>query len=631
MCGIAGIFHVDGAVADARLVQSMVNALAHRGPDGQGVWTYGPVGLGHARLAIRGLGQEGQQPMAHPNRKVWVSYNGEIYNDAAIKAELSRDHGAVFHTSCDTEILPHGFSAWGVDLFHRLEGMFAIALWNEAEGALYLARDGIGIKPLYYSYDGRVLRFASEIKALLADPAQKRQFDPAMLHRFFSQGFVGPDAASLLGVAQVPPGHILRVGREGLSFQRFWAPSRRPDIYDMGAALEAFQPLWDRVVQDHLISDVPVGVLQSGGIDSALVSLALRAPQTPLFTATFAAQGFDEKSDADQVGQTIGSRIQGVPIDTHQAWPTVFSAIVHHSDGQIADESCAPLFLLCRAVRDHVTVALTGDGGDEFFGGYTTYKASRLAEQLRPMLPRGLARIMGRLAYGWPNGGSGRFGALMLASRFFSGIGYGGAYAHTRWRQLFPDFMVGDLYGPAMREQIDQNGFAPYEEAMERTGPDATPLDRFMMADQGAYLPGQLLLKSDLMSMASGLELRVPFLDRRVMDFAGRLAPSLLYPDGGESKILLRQAARARGLPAAVASAKKRGFNAPIAQVLRGPLRPTAEHYFTGVGRAAFAPYLSVDRLADLWAEHETGRRDHAYVLWPALVFAEWRIRQSIA
>lgn len=594
-------------------------SLRHRGPDDSGLWVEGPVGLGHRRLSIRDLSAGGHQPQADPSGRVVVSYNGEIYNDRELRALLARDFGVVFRTTCDTEILPVGYLAWGEGLFERLEGMFAIALWDRAENNLLLARDGVGIKPLFYSADRNFVRFGSEIKALLADPEQPRRLSPAGIHRFLAMGYSGPSTTTFAGIHQVPPGTVMTFTSHGQTSRRFWYPKRIPEIRTLDEATEGFLALWPKVVGDQLVSDVPVGILQSGGIDSTLVSLAANSGAsrpTPLFTASFSDQSFDEVPVARLVANHLDAPFHQVNIDAPDL-AEVLRRVVGFYDGQVADEASVPLYLLSAAVRRHVTVALSGDGGDEFFGGYPTYAASRVAAVLGPLLPRSAWRRLARASYLRGAGDETRLPLAAKLRRLLMGIADGGPqHAHAYWRRLVPEFLLADLYGPELSPVAPLDPFEEYRDLL--SSEPGTVGDRCLVADQRFHLPGGLLLKSDAMSMAHSLEVRVPLLDRRIMDFAGRIDHHVLMGTAGDTKRVLRAAAQRLGASQAVVSGRKRGFNTPLARLLRTNLRPLAEECFeTAVDR--LAPWLRADAVRRLWREHRDFAVNHDYTLWPIL------------
>lgn len=628
MCGVAGIYYSDRRRPREETLRAMVAALHHRGPDDSGIAIAPGVGLGHARLAIRDLSSDGHQPFADPSGRIVVSYNGEIYNDREIRAELERDFGFRFRTSCDTEVIPFGYLAWGDRLFERLEGMFAIALWDRDERRLLLVRDGIGIKPLYYAQTASVVRFASEIKGIFADPEQSRQLAPEGLHAFFAMGYVGPHSTTFEGVHQIPPGTVVSFCDGKRESRRFWRPTRAPEITRIDDAAAELENLWPRVVADQLVSDVPVGVLLSGGIDSTIVALAANQSgrKLPFFTASFANQSFDETPIARKVADGLNSDLHSVPIELRPDLGELLVQVVHHYDAQSCDEASLALLLLSREVRRHVTVALTGDGGDEFFAGYPTYGASRWAARLGPMLPANIWTGLGQLFYRLGSSGQTRLPVSAIASRFAFGVASGPMQAHASWRRYIPQFMLSKLYGAALRPLLVEDPFGGYKAELENA--EGNLIDRCLLADQRWHLPGGLLLKSDAMSMSQSLELRVPLLDRRIMDFAGRCHADLLLSPQGEKKALLRRLARQLKAPAEVTDGPKRGFNAPLSGLLRRELRPTAEQIFEREADV-LDPFLNPEEARRLWREHRSGARDHGYALWPILHFAISRARHT--
>lgn len=629
MCGIAGIFHRNGRPASPSVVATMSGRLYHRGPDDSGLWCDGPIGLGHRRLSIRDLSSAGRQPTADPDGNVYVSYNGEIYNDCALRSELTRTHGITFRTTCDTEIIPAGYLAWGDAVFDRLEGMFAIALWDRRAKRLILVRDGVGIKPLYYHADNDTVRFASEIKALLADPDQSSTLSADGVHRFLAMGYSGPTTSTFETIRQVPPGTFLSFDSDKETSHTFWRPTRNPDITNLDDAVDEFLARWPTVVSDQLISDVPVGILQSGGIDSSLVSVAANATDssgacrgtspTPLFTASFSQRSFDESSLAEELASHLGAPFHRVPVTEPKQLAEVVRACVWHYDGQIADEASLSLYLLSAAVRKHVTVALTGDGGDEFFGGYPTYAASRAADTLGRFAPRALWEAAGRIGYRQGAGNDTRLPLSAKLRRLALGIADGGpGNAHAYWRRLFPQFIAREAYGSRLQGALANDPFAAYAELLDSDADVLSLIDRCLLADQSYHLPGGLLLKSDIMTMAHSLEVRVPLLDRRIMDLAGRIDHTVLMGPLGETKRVLRAAAERLKAPASIVTGTKRGFNTPLSRLLRTDLSQLAESCFnTEVDRVE--GWLSADAVRRLWQEHKDCKVNHDYTLWPIL------------
>lgn len=624
MCGIAGIVDFSGRPVARGIVARMTQALSHRGPDDEGVWLDpgGTVGLGHRRLAIRDLSPAGHQPMHDASGRVSISYNGEIYNDAALRRELEREHGARFRSRCDAEVIPAGFLAWGEGLFDRLEGMFAIALWDAQERTLWLARDGVGVKPLFVSHVGARTRFASEVKGLLADPEQPFRLAPEALHAYLAQGYVGPTKTLLEDVAQVPPGTVRRVDVGGVRDRRFWSPQRRPDIRRLGDACEAFASAWREVLHDQRVSDVPVGVLQSGGIDSALVVFGLRGhADLPVFTARFQEKSHDEGVLAAATARAVGARHHTVLVETGDV-VSDFRAMVHAFDGQVADSSGLAFFALARSVRQQTAVALSGDGADEFFGGYPTYAATRLAARLGAFVPRRLANGAAIWAQGLAAGRSARLPAAELAARLAFGLGEAGIDCHAVWRRLLAPHQLQDLYGPALvplRETRDP--LAGYIAALHEA--EGGLVDRALLADQRFYLPADMLQKVDAMSMAHALEVRVPFLDRRIMDLAGRMDARLLVPWRGPTKRVLREVLRRAGGPAAVVRGRKRGFNVPLVLLLRGALAAEGDRLLD-VEAERLAPFLAPDGVRRLWRGQRDGTLHEPHGVFALLSLATW-------
>ncbi len=619
MCGIVGIYHLEGRPVEAARLTAMTGMLAHRGPDGEGIWHEGPVGLGHRRLAIRGLGAEGAQPMRDPGGRVVVSYNGEVYNDGELRRALSRETGYVFRTTCDTETLIAGWLAWGEAIFERLDGMFAVALWDRRQNKLVLARDPVGIKPLYLYRTGPTIAFASEIKGLLPALDNPPALNAAALHGFLAQGHVGPGGSLLTDVEQVMPGTVLTWNGEVWSERRFWRPARRPEIHRLDDAVAAFNEIWPRTVADMLVSEVPVGILQSGGIDSSLVTMAVdRSAGLPVFVAGFNEASHDETGLAEVVAAKAGATLIRVSADLEDDAVNIFRALVHHVDGQLADSSALAAYRLCAEVRRHVSVALSGDGADEFFAGYGTYAASRLAHTVRPFVPKSMAAGLGAALARLGGGDERRLPPVEILSRFL--LGLSAPQPHCAWRQLLPSFLHAELAGPNLAAGVDLDPAADYAAAMGEVG---AITDRCLLGDQSHYLPGDMLMKMDAMSMAHGLEIRVPFLSRAVMDLAGSIDAAVLYPRGGPPKAPLRRALAGMGLPSAITDGRKKGFNIPVNRFLRGPLRPLCEDLLDRRADALY-PWLQPEVVRRLWRQHRDRQRRWGYCLWTILTFATW-------
>lgn len=627
MCGVAGILRFDGLPADRSALERMTRALAHRGPDSHGLWIDGPVGLGHRRLAIRDLSEAGHQPMADERGEVWVSYNGEIYNDELLREEIARETGYRFRSSCDTEILPIGWRLWGEGLFDRIEGMFAIALWDARERSLVLARDGAGIKPMYYAMADGCLLFASEVKGLLAAALLRPSVDLPSFHTYLAAGYPDPDRSLLESVRQVPAGSIVRPVGNRVAIRRFWQPSRHPVVAEAAQARDQVSALLTRVCKDMRISDVTVGLLLSSGVDSALIAMSAGS-DLPCYTAAFDDRSHDESDDAARIAQRSGHPWTLVPVAQGADLVDDFLAMVEHVDGQLADSSALAHYAISRAVRREVKVVLAGDGADEFFGGYPTYRASLIAQRVAPWMPRHATRAVA-LALSRRLGGAdeSRIPWHEKLTRFLLGATDPHCSPHAQWRRIAMPHLLPALYGEPMRPLLDVDPLRSYANTLEEA--EGTLLDRCLLADERYYLPADMLAKVDRMSMAHGLEIRVPFLDRRVMALAGSLDGSLLTGFAGPSKKVLRELLRSTGVPADIAAAPKKGFNVPVARLLRRELRSLGAQLLDR-DADVFAPLLRPDEVRRLWLEHLEKRANHGYLLWALLVWGAWRLRHDV-
>jgi asparagine synthase (glutamine-hydrolysing) len=621
MCGIAGIFHLDGAPADTGFGQRMNDSLSHRGPDGEGLWADGPILLAHRRLSIRDLSASGRQPMFSADSSVVITYNGEIYNDDDLADKLARETGFSRRTSCDAEIIPAAYLAWGEDAFARFEGMFAIALWDREKRKLLLARDGIGIKPLHYFSDDRFVCFASEIKALLANPMIPRRLSAPDVAHMLGSGYTAPNRTLLENVRQVDPGSVVSIDRTGVRQRRYWQPARRGEIKDLGLASKRLVSTLREVVEDQLVSDVPVGVLQSGGVDSSLVSLSLPAShEVPLFSVRFSERSHDESELVNEIASLSKRKITWVDLPQGGDAESSFRQVVRAVDGQLADSSALAALKLAEVTSDHVKVALSGDGGDEFFGGYPTYRATQIASPLQRLLPRTAWGALARSARLMARPSDTRIPASEQIYRFLYGLSQ--EVPHVAWRHYLPRDLQQHLYGPDLRDLVGADPLSLYSAPFREDSGDL--IDRALLADQKYYLPADMLTKVDRVSMACGLEVRVPLLDRRIMELAGELDQALLFDKRGSTKIVLREALRALGAGRNITEGRKRGFNVPMNKLLRTDLLPMARMYLER-NAEIFLPFLSPDGVRSLWKSHCSRKRDEKYLVWTLLTLAVWR------
>jgi asparagine synthase (glutamine-hydrolysing) len=561
MCGIAGIA-ARAPVADRAVLGAMRDALRHRGPDDAGSWWSpdGCVGLGHRRLSILDLSAAGHQPMEAAGGRVQVVFNGEIYNFRELRDEL-RGAGHAFRSGSDTEVLLAAYLEWGTECLPRLRGMFAFALWDAAERRLFLARDRAGEKPLFYRHTPEGLSFGSELKALMADPGMPRELDPEGLEFYLAYGYVPGERCILRGVRKLPAAHAATWSAADGSMRvwRWWdLPTAALGEADPEALLDELDSLLGDAVRAQLVADVPVAVLLSGGIDSSLVTaMAARASSTPVstFTVTFPGHGaFDESAHASRVAEHFGTRHTALPVEP--ATVEILPELARQYDEPLADSSMLPTYLVSKLVRRQATVALGGDGGDELFGGYGHYGWIQRQEQLRRVLPRPARALMARMGAALPVGTRGRNHLVAFGGDVRDSIAGVNLYfdAATRRRLL-----GGRVEGTAVPEA--------YKGGLGAGA--GTALRQATTGDFRAYLTDDILVKVDRASMLTSLEVRAPFLDPRVIEFAFGRVPDRLRATAGEQKVMLRRLA-ARLLPPELAAAPKRGFSLPLAAWFRG-------------------------------------------------------------
>ena len=611
MCGICGIASREGA-PDAERLAAMSAALVHRGPDSGGEHFDGPVALGARRLSIIDLAG-GDQPIENEDGSCVVVQNGEIYNYPELRRELERE-GHRFRTNCDTEVHLHLYEQHGPAYARRLRGMFAVAVWDSQRRRLVLARDRYGIKPLYYRDSGGRLEFASELRAL-----PRGEIDVDALEAFLTFNSIPAPHSIFRDTRKLPAGHVLVwEERGGPSVERYARPGpvAAEEMRD-GDEAELVEELRARLrdsVRAHLLSDVPVGVLLSGGVDSAVLA-ALAAQETTeavhTFTIGFAEKSFDERADARRVAERYGTNHHELLV--HPDPLVLVPALADVFDEPFADSSALPTYLVSQLAAEHVKVALSGEGGDELFGGYYTYAADLLADRVAP-----LARLARPLVERLPSS-SAKASFDYKAKRFVRAAHLPPLERHHGWKEIFsPDLRAELTGGGASFDPVDV-----YRARYAQTE-GADPLARLQDVDFGIYLVDDLLVKTDRASMAHSLEARVPFLDSVVTNFAFTL-PAKHKVRGLSKKVLLRKAAEPL-LPREVVHGRKRGFSIPAAAWLRGELEPFARVTLSSdtLRRQGFFRPEPVGRLLD---EHVAGAQDWSRQLWGLLAFTLWHER----
>jgi len=624
MCGIAGVLYFDGRAADRRVVDRMTDTVAHRGPDGAGAHVSGPVGLGHRRLSIIDLSDAAAQPLANEDGTVLVSYNGEIYNFAALREELTA-LGHRFRSRTDSEVIVHAYEEWGPECLARFNGMFAFALWDERLGRLWLVRDRLGVKPLFYARSADGIRFGSEVKAVLAAGDVDRRLDDEALGCYLAFNYLPAPMTLLAAVRQVEPGHYLLVDRDGrVENVEYWdvrydedAPERTDDEY-----LDELNALLSDAVRLRLVSDVPLGVFLSGGVDSSGVAYWMARHHREAvrsFSIGFDVPAFDETPYAREVAASIGAdhRERIVSADAAAIVPT----LVRHAEEPTADSSMVAVYHLAALARQHVTVVLSGDGADETFAGYETYQAHYLHRWYR-QLPDGLHRRVLAPLVGWLPPSRRKVSLTEKAQRFVAAGALSPDDAHASWRIIFNDDARRRLLAPlADRMSAVPHPLTAYRRQFGRA-PARHPLNRLLYVDTRVYLPADMLVKVDRMTMAHGLEAREPYLDYRLVEFAARVPPRLKLRHGTDRKYLLKQSLAGR-VPARALRRRKQGFNVPNGQWMREGMKPyvldrLAPHRVRSHG------LLDAGVVSTIVSDHLSGRRDHSHQLWSLLVLSEW-------
>jgi asparagine synthase (glutamine-hydrolysing) len=621
MCGIAGIFHTQSAdMPSLPQLQRMTTVLAHRGPDAHGFYLHGPVGLGHQRLSIIDLAS-GKQPMVNADKTKAIVFNGEIYNFKALRALLEQ-RGYRFTTQSDTEVILHAYEEYGARCVDHLRGMFAFAIWDETARHLFLARDRVGIKPLYYYWDGKTFLFASEIKAILQDPRVERDLDPLALDDYFTYLYIPAPKTIFQRIRKLLPGHTLTVSERGVVEQEYWdlifAPQAGMQEDDYAAGLA--EKLREAVAL-HLMSDVPLGAFLSGGIDSsAVVGMMAGLLHQPVNTATvgFREAGFDELPYARMVAQRFQTKSYEKIVEAHAA--RTLDTLVWYFDEPFADSSMIPTYYVSQVAREQVTVCLSGDGGDENFAGYRRYRFDVLENQLRRLLPAGvrrpLCRTLGRV---YPK--ADWLPQIFRAKTLLTNLSLSPEAAYYQSVRWFTPEMKRRLYRqPLQKTLADYDPFAVMKAYFDRTR-DWEPLSRIQYVDIKTYLVEDILTKVDRASMAHSLEVRVPFLDHEVMEYAASI-PARYKLYHGEGKYILKKAL-GELLPAEVLSRRKMGFSLPLGQWLRGELRPLFEERV--LSKNTFVGCLcDTTSIQRWWAQHQRGIRDYSPHLWALLVLDCW-------
>jgi len=621
MCGILGEYAYDGRRPERQaLLRKLVNSLRHRGPDDGACWSDATFFLGHRRLSIIDLSPQGRQPMSTADGQMVVTFNGEIYNHIELRQELE-SLGCQFRTQSDTEVLLHGYRRWGVDLPARLTGMFAFALADRRKKELFLVRDRFGEKPLLYVEQPHGIVFASELSPLATLLGQNRELNAEVLPEYLCLNYVPGDQTLMKGVRRLRPGTWrIYSGRAEPRTGTFWTPQATgPGESDLGRAVETLERLLDDSARLALRSDVPVGVFLSGGIDSSLVarSAARSGRLARAYCLSFEERTHDEYARAAETARQLG-----IPITRVTLTPDAlrdFLQIVEHADEPLADSSALAVWTLAREAARHNKVVLSGDGGDELFGGYLTYKATRWHDAVVRRLPAPVRRAAARMS-GTIRTGEGKVSTSYKMMRFLRAADLSPATAHLTWNGAWLPSEAARFLTPRALQEKAAGCLARLAE--RHRVPEHPSLQDLQILDLAEYLPNDILVKSDRMSMAHGLEVRAPFLEARLAQFAVSLPARLKSTVTGPSKRVLRELAR-RTYGVDVARAGKQGFSIPVHGWLRGPARELAHDLLAESSLRTMA-VLDAEQVRAALQEHMSGRRSYGFELWGLMVLVAW-------
>lgn len=601
----------------------MAQTLCHRGPDADGLWSEPGIGLAHRRLSVIDVSEAGRQPIGTEDGGIQICFNGEVFNFEEIRRDLvARGHRFVSRT--DSEVIAHAWEQWGPAAIARFNGMFAFAVWERDARRLWLVRDRLGVKPLYYTWQGGRLVFGSELKALWAVPGPTRTLDPVALDAYLALNYVPGPRTIWEGVEQLPPGHLLCATAEGVTIEPYWDVRFGRDPYtDRSRAIEDIRALCDDAVRLRLVSDVPLGAFLSGGLDSTAVVHFMRPRHAgPLhtFSVRFAEASFDEGPFAAHVARTYDLTHHEVTCGAADV-PACLDRIVWHADAPVADISMVPMYRLAEATRREVTVVLSGDGGDEVFGGYALYQADRMAKVWRA-LPRWFRERVVRPAVEALPASTGKMSLDYALRQFVAGAGEAPEKAHYHWRTICAAderarLLQPDVHRAATRDHAPE---APFLAAYRASGaPDW--LDRLFYVDVKTFLADSILPKVDRLTMAFGLEVRTPWLDYRLVELGARI-PSTWKLRGRDTKVIFKEAMRGL-VPDRIVGRTKAGFHAPLAAWFRGPLRPLLRETLSAESLSVL-PELQAAPVAALVEAHVSGRANHAYKLWGLVTLVRW-------
>ena len=613
MCGIAGVLRIGNEPPNKAVLRAMCDVIMHRGPDEEGLYVDNSVGLGSRRLRIIDL-STGQQPVHNEDKTVWAVFNGEIYNFRELRDEL-RQKGHQFYTNVDTEVIVHAYEEYGEDFVEKLNGMFAIALWDVTQEKLLLVRDRLGIKPLCYFLTSEKLVFGSEIKSILVEGSIERKLSPFSLDCYLTFGYIPAPWSIFEGIEKLRPGHLLSCKAGVTEIRQYWdVPLSQKSGYSESYYQEQLFELLEKAVRRRLISDVPLGAFLSGGMDSGtVVAMMSRLMDQPVktFSIGFEEEEYSELEDARIVAHHFST--QHTEFMVRPKALELLPRLIEAYDEPFGDSSAIPTYYVSQLARDHVIVALSGDGGDELFGGYRRY-LNDARDNLFDFLPRWIRTgILGAIGQKMPMFSRGKsyfqYISRSLERRYLQRVG------------ICSPEMKGYMYTDAFCEQLSESDPIQWAEEYMKISHRSGLLPQMLYADLKTYLPNDLLTKVDIVSMVHSLEVRVPFLDHELVEFAAKIPPELKIR-GEVSKYILKQTVSGV-VPPSVLKKKKQGFALPLAKWFRGELKEFAQETLTSTtfkNRGLFAP----DSIEKILQTHQKGMMDCSAIIWALIFFELW-------
>jgi asparagine synthase (glutamine-hydrolysing) len=620
LCGIVGFTAKTWSPGSERIRQA-TETLLHRGPDQQGIYQSKSCFLGATRLKIVDL-SAGDQPIYSEDRDTAIVFNGEIYNHLEVR-EILEARGHSFQTHCDTETVLHAFLEWDTDCFERLRGMFAVAIWSDSRQRLVLARDRVGIKPLYIAERGEDLFFASELKGILIHPEIERQLSLDGLDCFLSMNYVPSPWTLIEGIQKLPPGYWLEWQNGRIDKQAYWQmPQMAPSPISLEEAKSELDRLLEQSVREHLMSDVPLGVWLSGGVDSTtILHYIAEASNSRLrtFSISFNGYSFDESSSIAEIVKQYGTEHEQLDLNPEQDLEGAIRELSYYSDEPSADSGALPVWFLSKLCKTRCTVAFSGEGADEVFGGYLTYRANRIARHLK-QVPSGAIRLALRALNAWPASDE-KISLEYKVKRMLEGSLLPAEQAHVYWNGTFSETEKAALL------KVSLPGALPDLLSQLRSRIPGDGVAPFLEFDQSYYLPDDILVKSDRISMAHSVEVRPPFLDHRIIEFAASI-PTELKIRGDRQKYVLKEL-MAPKLKSSITQRKKVGFDIPTHEWFRGPLRSLLMETLD-YAQAEHADLFNFDAIDSLTKSHMNRRVNVGYHLWGLMTLFLWMKRWNV-